>query len=310
MYFGVSARRVTLWQAAVLAGLPRAPSRFNPRTDPAAAAARAREVLAAMADTGAITAEQAQAAAAQIAFPPPPPLAAGWFADWVAEQAQSLAPPNADATVRTTLDAAAAGDRRVAPGGAAGRAGRGGRRHAGRRRGAGRRHRRRARHGRRPRLPAEPVQPRGAGAPPARFGVQAVRLAGGAGEGRAAGRHRARRADPDRQLEPGRLRAAVSGRDHRGGGARAVDQHRPRCACCCRPAGRAWWRGWRRGSASPTSCRTTPRWRWAPARSGCWNWPRPMPRSSMAARASRRSAWRRRCAHAAAAGGSTRTSRR
>ena len=30
MYFGVSARRVTLWQAAVLAGLPRAPSRFNP----------------------------------------------------------------------------------------------------------------------------------------------------------------------------------------------------------------------------------------------------------------------------------------
>ena len=70
MYFGVSARRVTLWQAAVLAGLPRAPSRFNPRADPAAAAARAREVLAAMANTGAITAEQARAAAAQIAFPP------------------------------------------------------------------------------------------------------------------------------------------------------------------------------------------------------------------------------------------------
>src|SRR5271165_6020024 len=47
MYFGVSARHVMLWQAAVLAGLPRAPSRFNPRTDPNAAAARAREVLAA-----------------------------------------------------------------------------------------------------------------------------------------------------------------------------------------------------------------------------------------------------------------------
>ena len=43
MYFGVSARRVTLWQAAVLAGLPRAPSRFNPRAEPCgAAAARAR----------------------------------------------------------------------------------------------------------------------------------------------------------------------------------------------------------------------------------------------------------------------------
>jgi len=105
MYFGVSARHVTLWQAAMLAGLPRAPSRFNPRSDPAAAAARTREVLAAMADTGAITGEQARAAAAQIAFPQAPPLAAGWFADWVAEPAQSLAPENTDTRVRTTLDA-------------------------------------------------------------------------------------------------------------------------------------------------------------------------------------------------------------
>ena len=105
MYFGVSARRVTLWQAAVLAGLPRAPSRFNPRSDPAAAAARARQVLTAMAETGVITPAEANAAMGQIAFPPPPPLAAGWFADWAAEQAQALAPPNADAVVRTTLDA-------------------------------------------------------------------------------------------------------------------------------------------------------------------------------------------------------------
>jgi penicillin-binding protein 1A len=104
MYFGVSARRVTLWQAAVLAGLPRAPSRFNPRSDPAAAAARARQVLTAMAETGVITPADANAAMALIAFPPPPPLAAGWFADWAAEQAQTLAPLNADAVVRTTLD--------------------------------------------------------------------------------------------------------------------------------------------------------------------------------------------------------------
>jgi penicillin-binding protein 1A len=104
MYFGVSARRVTLWQAAVLAGLPRAPSRFNPRADPGAAAARARQVLTAMAETGAITGADAKTAMGQIAFPPPVPLAAGWFADWAADQAQALAPPNADATVRTTLD--------------------------------------------------------------------------------------------------------------------------------------------------------------------------------------------------------------
>ncbi len=104
LYFGVSARHVSLWQAAVLAGLPRAPSRFSPRTDPEAAAARGREVLAAMADSGVITPAQAAAASAQIAFPPAPGRA-GWFADWAAQAAEPLVPENADATVRTSLDA-------------------------------------------------------------------------------------------------------------------------------------------------------------------------------------------------------------
>jgi len=104
LYFGVPARALTLPQAAVLAGLPRAPSRFNPRVNPQAAAARGRDVLAAMAATGAITAEQAQAAAAQIAFPPTT-AAPGWFADWAAEKSESLLAPNTDAVLRTTLDA-------------------------------------------------------------------------------------------------------------------------------------------------------------------------------------------------------------
>jgi penicillin-binding protein 1A len=103
MYFGVSARRVTLAQAAVLAGLPRAPSRFNPRVNPGAALARGKEVLGAMVAAGTITADQAQAAAAQIAFPPSP-VAPGWFADWVAEQSQTVLQPDADAVLRTTLD--------------------------------------------------------------------------------------------------------------------------------------------------------------------------------------------------------------
>lgn len=105
LYFGVSARRVSLWQAAVIAGLPRAPSRFNPRVDPEAAAARAREVLAAMVETGAASAAEAQRAAAQIAFQPRPGGASGWFADWAAEQAQLVIPRDQDATLRTTLDA-------------------------------------------------------------------------------------------------------------------------------------------------------------------------------------------------------------
>src|SRR6202012_144596 len=104
VYFGVSARSVPLSQAAVLAGLPRAPSRFNPRGHPAAAVARAKEVLAAMVDSGAITAAQAQAAAGQIVFPPNP-MAPGWFADWIADKSEALVAPNTDAVLRTTLDA-------------------------------------------------------------------------------------------------------------------------------------------------------------------------------------------------------------
>ena len=103
MYFGVSARRVTLPQAAVLAGLPRAPSRFNPRVNPDAAIARAKEVLGTMVASEVITAEQANSAAGQIVFPPNP-VAPGWFADWIADQSQSLLAPDTDAVLRTTLD--------------------------------------------------------------------------------------------------------------------------------------------------------------------------------------------------------------
>lgn len=103
LYFGVSARRLTLPQAAVLAGLPRAPSRLNPRVNPAGATARAKEVLAAMVETGRLTADQALAAASQIGFPPSP-AAPGWFADWAADQSLALLAPDADAILRTTLD--------------------------------------------------------------------------------------------------------------------------------------------------------------------------------------------------------------
>ena len=103
MYFGTSARKLALWQCAVLAGLPRAPSRINPRANPAAAAARGREVLDAMAETGAASRDEADAAARQIAFPPRP-AAAGWFADWVADASGAVVPANADAVLRTTLD--------------------------------------------------------------------------------------------------------------------------------------------------------------------------------------------------------------
>ncbi len=102
IYFGVSAPRLQLWQAAVIAGLPRAPSRFNPRTDARAAAARGGQVLAAMVANGVLTADQAAAAGAQMQFARA--QGGGWFADWAAAQAQALVPPGADATLRATLD--------------------------------------------------------------------------------------------------------------------------------------------------------------------------------------------------------------
>jgi penicillin-binding protein 1A len=102
--FGVSARHLTLWQAAVIVGLPRAPSRFNPRVDPEAAAARAREVLAAMVANRDITSMQAQEAAAQMEFPRGHPTEAGWFADWAAEQGEALLPAGMDASLVTTLN--------------------------------------------------------------------------------------------------------------------------------------------------------------------------------------------------------------
>jgi penicillin-binding protein 1A len=105
IYFGISARHLSLWQAAMIAGLPRAPSRFNPRADPQAAAARTREVLGAMVANGVLSAEQAAAAGAQIHFSGRRP-GGGWFADWSAAQAELLVPEGADAVLRGTLDRA------------------------------------------------------------------------------------------------------------------------------------------------------------------------------------------------------------
>ncbi len=104
LYFGIPATRLSLWQAAVLAGLPRAPSRFNPRTDPKAATDRAREVLAAMVETGVISQAEADDAASRIKFPGRV-AGGGWFADWAANQAQQIVPPGTDAVLRSTLDA-------------------------------------------------------------------------------------------------------------------------------------------------------------------------------------------------------------
>ncbi len=64
-YFGKPARDLDLAECALLAGLPQAPSRYDPLADPAAALARQADVLDAMVRTGAITRAQADAAKAE-----------------------------------------------------------------------------------------------------------------------------------------------------------------------------------------------------------------------------------------------------
>jgi len=104
LFFGVPARRLQLWQAAMLAGLPKAPSRLNPRASPDLAVARAAEVLDIMVDAGALGKDRAVAELSRIRSPPPPARGAGWFADWALARLADSFPGNADLVLRATLD--------------------------------------------------------------------------------------------------------------------------------------------------------------------------------------------------------------
>ena len=64
-YFSRPARDLTLAQAALLAGLPQAPSSYDPLVDPRAALARRAAVLAAMQRAGDVSLARARAAAAR-----------------------------------------------------------------------------------------------------------------------------------------------------------------------------------------------------------------------------------------------------
>ena len=64
-YFDKRTSQLTLSEAALLAGLPQAPSAYNPFREPGRATARRNDVLRKMADLGYITASEARAAAAE-----------------------------------------------------------------------------------------------------------------------------------------------------------------------------------------------------------------------------------------------------
>ena len=108
-YFGTRAEEIDLTQAAMLAGLLKAPSRYNPRNDPALAAKRTAVVLDAMAAWGVIEPGKAAAAKRGARRGVRPVAASGrgrHFADWVFERASDyVLPGGRDLVVVTTLDA-------------------------------------------------------------------------------------------------------------------------------------------------------------------------------------------------------------
>ena len=109
-YFHKSARAVNRYEAAMLAGLLKAPTRYAPVNDPEAARERAAVVLSAMIDAGMITAKERQQALAggepdRKAAAAPPKADARYFAAWVMGQAAQLADVSGqDLIIQTTLD--------------------------------------------------------------------------------------------------------------------------------------------------------------------------------------------------------------
>ena len=106
-YFGKSARDVNMMEAAMLAGLLKAPSRYAPSHDPVASRTRAEVVLATMVETGAITDKDRQAALAlpRVIFTHPSSGSENYVADWVMEQLPSfIGAVDSDITVETTID--------------------------------------------------------------------------------------------------------------------------------------------------------------------------------------------------------------
>jgi penicillin-binding protein 1A len=107
-YFDKSARQVTLYEAAAIAGLLKAPTRFSPAHDRERAEKRTGLVLSLMVEAGYITEAQASAAAqqkAQLAVAGRVRPGSRYFADWIYEQTGDfVAAGGRDLVVSTTLD--------------------------------------------------------------------------------------------------------------------------------------------------------------------------------------------------------------
>ena len=106
-FFNKPAAKLTVKEAAMLAGVLKSPTAYNPADNPERCLERAKLVLDAMLETGAITADQHRKAAGQKprVFKTAPTGASQYFVDWVDGQVRQMVPKlTRDLVVETTLD--------------------------------------------------------------------------------------------------------------------------------------------------------------------------------------------------------------
>jgi penicillin-binding protein 1A len=107
-YFGKSVRDINMAEAAMLAGLFKAPTKYSPLVDLAASRARTNQVLDNLVEAGYYTAGQVHAARMNPAkiVESRPSSSPDWFLDWAYEEVQRLAEGKGQyvLTARTTID--------------------------------------------------------------------------------------------------------------------------------------------------------------------------------------------------------------
>src|SRR5581483_10124274 len=108
-YFGKSARRLTVAEAAMLAGIVKSPSRLAPTRNPEGAVKRAEIVINAMKETGLLDAQRAKVALAQPARALKQVTTGGvnYLADWIMDALNDLVGRvEEDIVVQTSIDPA------------------------------------------------------------------------------------------------------------------------------------------------------------------------------------------------------------
>jgi penicillin-binding protein 1A len=108
VYFNKSAKELNIREAATIAGLLKAPSRYSPNSNPEKSAARTKIVLQGMVDAGYVSEE---GIAAYKKLPPSPRRkpssgeSVRYYSDYIVSQLEDLiGPVDQDITVETTLD--------------------------------------------------------------------------------------------------------------------------------------------------------------------------------------------------------------